>query len=184
MSIKATVDDSSLETSRLATTDHAVLDVDIVFKLDIKRFLGANGQISHQILLTAADVNPILTNAGIHVRHLVDLGILKYSTDDPDFDAEVICRVEFGDDLWTNTAGLREVWDALVAEVESYEPMYLVPPHVNRRRSLRIGIVGMKYFNGFTSPDIQQVSRVYLSHEVSSAKHGPKDKPKPLILFH
>ncbi|MCP4600350.1 MAG: hypothetical protein GY847_07430 [Proteobacteria bacterium] len=159
------VDSSSLEIGDATAMEMVTLDVDIAFKLDVKRLTTNQADIGHQLMLVALEVSSCTTMAGINVHHMTDLGVLTFSHKDPDFDDDVICFVENGCDLWVPSKCLRKVWNALESEIDYYKPIQLEPPHVIKRRPLRIAVLGMKYFNNLVSPDINQISSVYLSCE-------------------
>jgi hypothetical protein len=176
------IDKSSIEIDNVVPDEITSLDVDVAFRLDLKRFPSSKGKIGHQLLLTVAKLSPRAKAAEIDVRHLTDLGVLTFSTEDPDLDDDVICRTENKQDYWTPTRKLRQVWDALTREIEHYRSMCLDRPHVEKRRPLRIAIGGMKYFNGFTSPGLLRVASVYLSEETENLG-DPNDRPYLPSLF-
>ena len=159
------------------------LDVDVAFRLDLKRFPSSDGEIGHQLVLTVAKMSSRVKAANIEIRHLTDLGVMTFSPEDPDLDDDVICRQEDNQDYWTSAEGLRQVWESLRAELQYYRTIWLTPPHVKDHRPLRIAIGGMKYFNGFLSPRLLYVAPVYLSEETESLNGDPDDLPDLPNLF-
>ncbi|MDJ0765420.1 MAG: hypothetical protein QNJ97_20735 [Myxococcota bacterium] len=168
----ARVHTSSLAATRPVTVDLQALGVDIAFRLEVKKFPMASGAIGHQLLLSVSNVEAWVRSAGINVDHFFDLGVLSFSFDDPDLEADVMCRVEDGRDLWVSTGSLRQVWDILIAEIARYTEISIAPPDVPDRRQLRIAIYGMTYFNEFVSPGLKQLPATYLSHD-PEATAGP-----------
>ncbi|MCP4680422.1 MAG: hypothetical protein GY854_34045 [Deltaproteobacteria bacterium] len=177
------VDDSSLEVGKSTGLELAPFEVDIAFKLDVKQFPASSGGIGHQLMLVVLDVNPRLKASPIEIHHLLDLGVLEFSTEDPDFDDDVICRVEDRRDYWVSTESVRQVWNALVKEVEYYAPLKIDPPYSDFTRSLRIAVAGMKYFNGFTSPEIVKMAPVYLSDGATESNDESNPPSGVLKLF-
>ncbi len=157
--------------------------VDIVFGLDIKKISISETGFAHQLLLVIKNVEPRVSRSGITVSSLTDLGVLKFTTDDPDADDDVVCFVQHDQDYWVATEQLQKVWDALLKELEQFEPTWLQTPQVFKERHLRYAITGMKYFNGFLAPNMVKMPFIYLSHETDMEAEKPEAKPKPLVLI-
>ncbi len=163
-----------MEIGHNTSTELKAFEFDVALRLDIKQFPTAEGDIGHQLMLVVLEVNPRIKEANFEIHHLIDLGVLRFTTKDPDFDEDVICRVENKRDLWVSTESVRQVWDGVIAEIEHYKQMEVVPPYADFPRALRIAIAGIKYFNGFISPDTQKVPTVYLSEEAKHASRPPQ----------
>lgn len=186
---QAVVDTSSLETPNLGSGGYEALDIDIGFRLDIKRFAPEAGRVGHELMLVAEEVKPRVSAAGIPVNHLIDIGVIRFTGDDPDLDSDVICRVEAEHDLWTTTENLRQVWTSLVREIGHFERMVIAAPHASRDRLVRIAVSGLRYFNGFVSPNLHTLPPVYhsLSNEFTRSAFSEPDQelptPLPPLLF-
>lgn len=159
--IVATVDASSLETSDITQTRLDTLEVDVEFRLDVKKFLSAEGMMTHQLMLVAGHIEPHVHQSQIKIRHLVDIGVLRFSPDDPDLDEDVICRVVNDQDFWTPKESLRQIWNSFVREIRRYIGIELNPPQVPKKRVLSFAILGMKYFKGFISPELVSMGSIY-----------------------
>lgn len=182
------IDSSSLETNQVKPSEFSHLDVDIGFLLDVRKFPGAKGTLSHQIVIIAEEVRPRIIDAEIEVSHVTDLGILRFSAKEPDWEDDVICRVELGEDYWTSTISLRQIWQTLTREIGRYEKLSLLPPVVEERRRVRIAVNGIDYFNAFISPDINELPRIYHSQckEILRIENRPLKTtmpPPPPALF-
>ncbi len=177
------VDDSSLEIGKTTSSELAAFEMDIAFKLDVKQFPTSSEGIGHQLMLVVLEVNPRIKASSLKIHHLLDLGVLKFSTKDPDFDDDVICRVEDRRDYWVSTERVRQVWGALVKEIEYYKPLKVEPPYSDFPRPLRVAVAGMKYFNGFISPEILEVAPIFVSDGVKETKDGSGPPTGLLKLF-
>ncbi len=159
----AKVHTSSLETKDLNDSQAMILNVDIVFHLEINQFPTAEGELGHQLMLSVTDVSSVVHQAGLGVQHLVDLGVLSFSENNPGRGAPMICRDENGLDLWVLTENLQKVWQALLFEMFGFREVVLEPPLVPEKRQMKVAIQGMDYFNGFVSSDLIEQQVIYLS---------------------
>jgi hypothetical protein len=158
-----TVDASCLEIGQPTSAELERLDFDIAFRIDCKPFAARNAVVGHQIMLLVDDVDSRVTDAGITVKSLIDLGIIKFTDKSDDLKDSIVGRVEDRKKLWAASTSLRQIWDALIDEINHYEGMSLNPPHVKDKRPLRVAIGGLKYFNSFSSPIINRLPHVYCS---------------------
>lgn len=169
---RARVDRSSIEAGDITRPSILPIEADVVFKLEIRRIPSPDGvSVEHQFILGAVDIAPKVRKSDIRIRHLVDLGIITFSSEPPNLDRDMICRVENEEDIWTARNALIDIWQALVWEIEYHSRIHLSPPHVEKPRRLQFGIMGLKYFKGFVSPDLNQIPSTFLSH----VKNGPGD---------
>lgn len=157
--------------------------VDIVFSLDVKTIAASETGFANQLLLVVKNVEPRVVASEIAVQSLIDLGVIKFSTEDPDFDDDVVCFEQNERDYWADTQQIQRVWDVLVRELRPFEAVWLQTPHVFAKRRLRYAIVGMKYFNRFRAPGIAKMPFIHLSQETDGEAEDPQNTPKPLVLF-
>jgi hypothetical protein len=183
---KALADTGLIEVEKVTGEDVSPFDVDIVFKLDVKKIAvsSVGAAFGHQLMLLVTRVEPEVSQAGITLRHLMDLGVLIFTSEDPDLDAEVVCFEEDGLDYWASSAALRKVWATLLSELKEIGDTPLELPERDVKRPLQFAITGMKYFNGFISPDLLKVPAVYLSPETVPVSTSDADgHVTPLTLF-
>jgi hypothetical protein len=173
----------SIEIEKPSSRGDATYGVDIVFGLDIKKITASETGFADQLLLVAKNVAPRVGGSGITVNSLIDLGVLKFTTDDPDLDDDVICCERNHQDYWASAEQLHRVWEALINELAQFESAWLRTPQVFKERHIRYAVTGMKYFNDFKAPNIVKMPFIYLSHETDMAAEDPQAKPKPLVLF-
>ena len=167
---RARVDSSSIEVGNSTKLNILTMEVDVVFKLEIRRIPTPDGvSVGHQFILGAVDITPKVRESNISIRHLVDLGIITFFSEPPDVDQDMICRVENTEDIWTARNGLIDIWQALAREIEYNRRIHLTPPHVAKPRRLQFGVMGLKYFRSFVSPDINPVPSTFLSHKRDDA---------------
>lgn len=179
---KATVDSSSIESRDKAGLIFSTRKADLTFRLDVERFPSSGYVVGHQLMLTVTDENPCIEESDIEVKHLVDLGVLKFK-EQPTPDEDAVQRNEKGQQLWVSTESLRQVWDCLTKELARYEGIWLEPPHVNKKRHIQISITDMNYFNDFVSPNIERVPATYLSHDKKRGVKNLQEPPLPLTFF-
>jgi hypothetical protein len=120
----------SIEIEQPERRGSASYGVDIVFGLDVKKISVSETGFADQLLLVANNVESRVGDSGVVVNSLIDLGVLKFATDDPDPEDDVICCEQNDRDYWVSTAQLRRVWDALTKELEQFESTWLPPPQV------------------------------------------------------
>jgi hypothetical protein len=173
----------SIEIEQPSSRGDATYGVDIVFGLDIKKISVSETGFADQLLLVAKNVVPRVGGSGVTVNSLIDLGVLTFTTHDPDLDDNVICCERNHQDYWASTEQLRRIWDALIKELAQFDSTWLRTPHVFKERHIRYAVTGMKYFNAFRSPNIAKMPFIYLSHETDMEAEDPQAKPRPLVLF-
>jgi hypothetical protein len=174
---------ASIEIEQPKSQGDTTYGVDVVFGLDVKKISMSETGFADQLLLVVKNVEPRVTRAGIVLNSVIDLGVLKFTTDDPDPDDDVICFEQRDQDYWVGAEQLHRVWDALRKELEQFESTWLRTPQVFKERHIRYAITGMKYFNNFSAPNIIKMPFIYLSHETDIEAEDPEIRPKPLVLF-
>ncbi len=173
----------SIEIEQPTSRGDATYGVDIVFALDIKKISVSETGFADQLLLVAKNVVPRVGGSGVTINSLIDLGVLTFTTDDPDLNDDVICCERNHQDYWASAEQLHRVWDALIKELAQFDSTRLLTPHVFKERYIRYAVTGMKYFNDFKAPNIMKMPFIYLSHETDIEAEDPQAKPRPLVLF-
>jgi hypothetical protein len=174
---------ANIEIEQPKSQGYSTYGVDVVFGLDVKKISMSETEFADQLLLVVKNVEPRVARSEIAVNSLTDLGVLKFTTDDPDPEDDVICFVQRNRDYWIATEQVQKIWEALLKELEQLESTWLHTPQVFKKRRIRYAITGTKYFNNFRAPHIIKMPYIYLSHETDIEAEDPEIKPKPLVLF-